>query len=98
MATFLRRKLGKVLEKDTTPAILTVQRPEGGVVFTKPEVQRYTWLFTMVDRCAPGDGSGGSACRRRWCCGGRSRARSRRASARAGLGARRDRSSTALWQ
>lgn len=25
MATFLRRKLGKVLEKDTTPAILTVR-------------------------------------------------------------------------
>lgn len=29
---------------------LQVQRPEGGVVFTKPELQRYTWLFTMVDR------------------------------------------------
>lgn len=49
MATFLRRKLGKVLEKDTIPAILTVPRAEGNVVLTKPELQRYTWLFTMVD-------------------------------------------------
>lgn len=59
MATFLRRKLGKVLEKDTIPAILTVPRAEGNVVLTKPELQRYTWLFAMVDRCAAAARAGG---------------------------------------
>jgi hypothetical protein len=28
---------------------LTVSRPEGQVVFTKKEVQRYTMLLTMID-------------------------------------------------
>jgi hypothetical protein len=50
MATFLRRKLGKLMEKDATPPSLTITRPEGGVVLNKKELQRYTWLFAMLDR------------------------------------------------
>lgn len=50
MATFLRRKLGKLMEKDVTPPSMTITRPEGGVVLTKKELQRYAWLFAILDR------------------------------------------------
>ena len=49
--TALRRKLNKMMEKDMTPAALTITRPEGGVVLSKKEQQRYSWLFTIIDRC-----------------------------------------------
>ena len=61
MATFLRRKLGKLMEKDVTPPSMTITRPEGGVVLTKKELQRYTWLFAMLDRWGEGGGVRG------WC-------------------------------
>ena len=38
------------MEKDLTPPSLTISRPEGSVVFSKKELQRYSWLFTLVDR------------------------------------------------
>jgi hypothetical protein len=40
MATMLKRRLKKLLEKDETPVTLNVSRPEGNVSFTKREVQR----------------------------------------------------------
>jgi hypothetical protein len=49
MATFLRRKFAGMMKKDDTPLSLTIPRPEGAVVFTKKEQQRYTWLLTMLD-------------------------------------------------
>ena len=51
MATFLRRTLAKLTEKDTTPIMLTVPTADGNVVLNKSELQRYSWLFAMVDRC-----------------------------------------------
>lgn len=49
MATYIRRKLAKLMVKDDTPPSLTISRPEGAVVFTKKEQQRYTWLLQMLD-------------------------------------------------
>jgi len=49
MTTFLRRKLGGLMKKDDTPPSLTLSRPEGTIVFSKKEVQRYTQLLTMLD-------------------------------------------------
>jgi hypothetical protein len=49
MTTFLRRKLGGFMKKDETPPTLSLSRPEGTIVFSKKEVQRYTQLLTMLD-------------------------------------------------
>jgi len=49
MATLLRRKLKKIMEKDETPISMTISRPEGSISLTKREVQRYTMLLSMLD-------------------------------------------------
>ena len=50
MATFLRRKFAKLVTKDETPVTLTVTRPDGTVFFNKKELQRYSLLFSILDR------------------------------------------------
>jgi PX domain len=49
MATFIRRKITRWTTRDTTPPSLTVTRPEGSIIFTKKEVQRYSQLLTLLD-------------------------------------------------
>jgi hypothetical protein len=49
MASLVRR-LATLTTRDSTQATLTVARLEGNIVFTQDEVQRYGWLFQMLDR------------------------------------------------
>lgn len=55
MATVVRRKLTRMLEKDNTPVSLTLSRPEGMVTLTKKELSRYSMLMAMLDSDADGE-------------------------------------------
>ena len=58
MATFLRRKLNKLLTKDSTPHEMEIVRPEGSVPLSKKELQRYSLLFSMLDSDADNEVGG----------------------------------------
>lgn len=49
MATYLRRKLARLTTRDNTPPSLTLTRPEGSIIFTRKEQQRYTQLLQILD-------------------------------------------------
>ena len=48
MATWLKRKLKKVMAKDETPVSMSISTAEGAVTLSKKEVQRYTLLHLML--------------------------------------------------
>ena len=59
MATWIKRKLKKLTEKDETPVSLTISREEGNITVSKRELQRYSLLHAMLDSDLDGEIAGG---------------------------------------